>query len=71
MAMADCTTQDAKFNRPAFAGVSLFRMIGVWRSRRALSKQDSHRLEGNGLTANRAAKEEVKPVWDVPANWRA
>lgn len=71
MAMADCTTQNARFNRPTHKGASLFQMIDVWRSRRALAKLDGYRLQDIGLTAKRAAKEEVKPIWDVPANWRS
>ena len=70
MAMADCTTQNAQFNRPALASLSLSRMVNVWRSRRALARLDSRRLEDIGLTPKRAAKEEAKPIWDVPANWR-
>lgn len=71
MAMADCTTQNAKFNRPTYKGVSLVQMIEVWRSRQALAKLDSHRLKDIGLTAKRAATEEARPIWDVPANWRS
>ncbi len=71
MALADCTTQNAQFNCPTYKGVSLFQMIDVWRSRRALAKLDSHRLADVGLTAKGAAKEEAKPIWDVPTNWRS
>lgn len=70
MAMADCTTQNAQFNRPELQGFSLARMIDVWRSRRALAKLDSRRLDDIGISVKRAAREEAKPIWDVPANWR-
>lgn len=70
MAMADCTTQNARFNRPELQGFSLVRMIDVWRSRRALAKLDGHRLDDIGISAKRAAREEAKPIWDVPATWR-
>lgn len=70
MAMTDCTTQHARFNRPAAGGFSIVKMIDVWRSRRALAQLDTRRLEDVGLTAKRAAQEEAKPIWDVPATWR-
>ena len=70
MAMADCTTQNAQFNRPTVQKASLRQMIDVWRSRRALARLDTRRLEDIGLTPKRAAKEEAKPIWDVPSSWR-
>jgi len=70
MAMADCTAPNTSFSRHATGGFSLVKMIDVWRSRRALAHLDTTRLEDIGLTAKRAAAEEAKPIWDVPATWR-
>lgn len=70
MAMTDCTAHNAHYHRPAARGFSLVKMIDVWRSRRALAQLDTSRLEDVGLTAKRAAAEEAKPIWDVPATWR-
>lgn len=70
MAMTDCTDHNTRFNQPAAGGFSITRMIDVWRSRRALAQLDTHRLDDIGLDPKRAAKEEAKPIWDVPATWR-
>lgn len=38
--------------------------------RRALAKLPPHLLKDIGLTAQEAATEAERPIWDVPANWR-
>ncbi|WP_299623188.1 DUF1127 domain-containing protein [uncultured Tateyamaria sp.] len=70
MAMTDCTAHSTQFSRPAARGFSIVKMIDVWRSRRALAQLDSTRLDDIGLSVKRAAAEEAKPIWDVPATWR-
>ncbi len=45
--------------------------IGVWRQRRSLARLDATRLEDVGLTRAEAETEAGRPIWDVPANWRA
>lgn len=45
--------------------------IGVWRQRRSLARLDAARLEDVGLTRAEAETEAGRPIWDVPANWRA
>ena len=70
MAMIDCNTPNTQMNRCVAGGSLIVQMIDVWRSRRALAQLDTHRLEDIGLNAKRAAKEEAKPIWDVPATWR-
>jgi uncharacterized protein YjiS (DUF1127 family) len=70
MAMIECNTPHARLKRCASNGSPIVRMIDVWRSRRALAQLDTHRLEDVGLNAKRAAKEEAKPIWDVPKTWR-
>ncbi len=50
--------------------VGLDRLVGLWRSRQALSRLDSDALADIGVTPQDAQKEAARPVWDVPHNWR-
>ncbi len=50
--------------------ISLLNMLNVWRSRRALARLDTRGLDDIGISADRAAAEAAKPIWDVPATWR-
>lgn len=45
--------------------------IGVWRQRRSLARLDAGLLDDVGLTRAEAETEAGRPIWDVPANWRA
>ncbi|GGL72979.1 DUF1127 domain-containing protein [Wenxinia marina] len=56
--------------RLALAGAPL-QMFAVWRQRRTLGQLDAHRLADLGLTAAEADAEARRPLWDVPARWRA
>ncbi|MEM6373345.1 MAG: DUF1127 domain-containing protein [Pseudomonadota bacterium] len=72
MALTDFTARThsihARADAPRF---SLSTWLAVWRSRRALALLDTHALDDIGISAKRAAAEAGKPIWDVPANWRA
>ncbi len=41
------------------------------RERRKLAGMDAHMLADLGLTRGQAEAEARRPLWDVPANWRA
>ena len=70
MALIEFNTRARPAAAPARPRLSLTTLLDVWRSRRALAKLDSARLEDIGLTRARAAEETSKPIWDVPATWR-
>ncbi len=45
--------------------------LAAWRQRRSLAALDAHRLEDLGISPADALREAGRPIWDVPANWRA
>lgn len=45
--------------------------LTVWRQRRQLDRLDAEQLTDLGLTADDAAREAARPIWDVPGHWRA
>lgn len=72
MAMTDFTNRRARLEgRVASSRLPLMRMLDVWRSRRALDRLDGRALDDIGVSPKRAAVEAAKPIWDVPATWRA
>ena len=72
MALTDFNQAKVRFGtRPAAPRFSLTTLLSVWRSRRTLAQLDAHALADIGVSAKSAHKEAVKPIWDVPANWRA
>ena len=58
---------------PGFAGAfgPLRHALAAWRQRRSLAALDAHRLEDLGISRTDALREAGRPLWDVPANWRA
>ena len=48
---------------------ALSELIGLWRQRRSLSRLDAHLLSDIGLTAEEAAREASRPLWDAPRTW--
>jgi uncharacterized protein YjiS (DUF1127 family) len=48
-------------------GVTLARVVAVWRERRALARLDDARLADLGLTREEAMREARRPFWDLPA----
>ncbi|WP_415919951.1 hypothetical protein [Tateyamaria sp. SN6-1] len=70
MALIDTSTRARRLAAPRRARFSLVTLYSVWRSRRALAQLDRARLDDIGVSAERAAHEAAKPVWDVPATWR-
>ncbi|MEL6465023.1 MAG: DUF1127 domain-containing protein [Pseudomonadota bacterium] len=70
MALTDITTRHRSI-KPATRRFGTFgTFFAVWKSRRALARLDARALEDIGVTAQRAAREASKPIWDVPATWR-
>lgn len=49
----------------------LFDIMAVRQQRRKLAKLDKVALRDLGLTQSDVQAELKRPVWDVPANWRA
>lgn len=49
---------------------SLFSLISLWKSRRALTRMDEYMLRDIGLTPDDALVESQRGFWDVPCNWR-
>lgn len=49
----------------------LLDIVAVRRQRRNLAKLDQAALRDLGLTQSDVRAELKRPVWDVPANWRA
>ena len=70
MALLDFSARSRPAVAPARPRLTIVKLIDVWRSRRALARLDADRLTDLGLSADRAAREAAKPVWDVPATWR-
>ncbi|WP_415403739.1 DUF1127 domain-containing protein [Tateyamaria sp. SN3-11] len=70
MAATDYTTRTTRMAAPAAPRFSLWTMIAVWRSRRALAHLDARALDDIGVNRDRAAAEAAKPIWDVPSTWR-
>lgn len=70
MALTDFTTAHSSIKSSARRIPSLGKILAVWKSRRALARLDAHGLDDIGIKADRAARESVKPIWDVPATWR-
>ncbi|MEO9572667.1 MAG: DUF1127 domain-containing protein [Tateyamaria sp.] len=72
MALTDFNHAKASFRTDsANKRFSLTTLFSVWRSRRALAQLDANALADIGISAKSAHKEAAKPIWDVPANWRA
>ncbi|MEP1355263.1 MAG: DUF1127 domain-containing protein [Tateyamaria sp.] len=72
MALTDFNHAKASFRTHSAAKrFSLTTLLSVWRSRRALAQLDANALADIGVSAKSAHKEAAKPIWDVPANWRA
>ncbi|APX10946.1 DUF1127 domain-containing protein [Tateyamaria omphalii] len=71
MAFTDVSTRPAAAKPAARHHFSLRTLLNVWRSRRALARLDARALDDIGVDATLAARESAKPVWDVPATWRA
>ena len=46
-------------------------LVDLWRQRQALSRLDDRALADIGVTPSEAHSEAKRPVWDVPATWRA
>lgn len=46
-------------------------MLALYRQRRQLAALDPARLRDLGLTRAQADEEAMRPVWDVPRNWRS
>lgn len=44
--------------------------VSLRRQRARLAHLDPHLLRDIGLTAEQAAAEAARPVWDVPPHWR-
>jgi Domain of unknown function (DUF1127) len=54
------------------AGLPMLRLApDLAASRARLADMDDHMLADIGLTRAAARIEAARPVWDVPANWRA
>lgn len=49
----------------------LLALAGLRAERRALSRLDDRLLADIGLTPDAARIESERPLWDVPAHWRA
>ena len=43
--------------------------LQTWKERRALARLDADALRDIGLSAEDAARESDRPIWDVPSNW--
>ncbi len=63
----DCTPQ-----RPArqFSLKHLALWAGLARQRRALANLTAAQRDDIGVTAQEAAQEAQRPIWDVPQQWR-
>ena len=44
--------------------------LAARRQRRALAQLDPHLLADVGVTPTEAEAEAMRPIWDVPSNWR-
>ena len=51
-------------------GRMMLSLLGLIRSRKALSDLDDHLLRDIGVTEEEARREAKRPVWDVPSTWR-
>ncbi|SHI39443.1 DUF1127 domain-containing protein [Wenxinia saemankumensis] len=45
--------------------------LALWAQRRALARLDTRALADIGLSRREAEIEATRPIWDVPAGWRA
>jgi uncharacterized protein YjiS (DUF1127 family) len=52
------------------AGISLFSLHSLWKSRQDLARLDARRLADLGLSPAEAAAESQRPLWDVPHTWK-
>lgn len=48
----------------------LQRVFGVWRQRQHLDRLPTHMRRDIGLSDAQVARETLRPLWDVPQNWR-
>jgi uncharacterized protein YjiS (DUF1127 family) len=49
----------------------VFTMLSLHYSRRSLERMDDALLRDIGITREEAYREARRPIWDVPASWRA
>jgi uncharacterized protein YjiS (DUF1127 family) len=56
---------------PQIRGLPLTALLALWRQRRTLATLDAARLDDIGVTEAEAMAEAARPIWDVPAHWRA
>jgi uncharacterized protein YjiS (DUF1127 family) len=63
--------QACRSTRRTASRLSLLNLLGLWQQRRALANLPAERLCDLGLTAEAAACEANRPLWDVPSHWRA
>lgn len=60
---------------PASRSVSLigrvFTMLSLYQGRRTLARLDEALLSDIGISREEAYREAKRPMWDVPASWRA
>ncbi|WP_420860935.1 DUF1127 domain-containing protein [Algirhabdus cladophorae] len=50
--------------------LSIFSLLTLHRSRRALAQLDARQLADVGISEQNARAEAAQPVWNVPKNWR-
>lgn len=70
MALIDNIARGARITAAPQHRFSLRTALAVWRSRRALARLDTHRLDDIKVSPRAAAQEVQKPIWDVPSTWR-
>ncbi len=69
MAILDIFSRSAPLHSQSRTVRSPLTYIAVWRSRRALAALDARALDDIGVSAQAAAKEAAKPIWDAPQTW--
>ncbi|MCR8827099.1 DUF1127 domain-containing protein [Pseudosulfitobacter koreensis] len=71
MTMTDLIARSPLFTSADPTRRSRGSLLGLWLSRRALARLDQAALDDIGVTAEDAHREASRPIWDVPANWKA
>jgi uncharacterized protein YjiS (DUF1127 family) len=66
----DCGCAAPAPRRPLSLGQRFRAALHLRRQRRALAEMDDRMLADMGLTRSQALNEAVRPIWDVPQNWR-
>jgi uncharacterized protein YjiS (DUF1127 family) len=56
---------------PTVARLSPMALLALYRQRRRLAALDEARLADIGVSRDEALTEAARPLWDVPASWRA